>query len=70
LITTKSGKKECKSKISYNTYTGFQETSRTLPMLNATEYALLLNESYANGGNAIPFPNVSGLGRGTDWHRE
>jgi hypothetical protein len=30
-------------------------------MLNATEYALLLNESYANGGNAIPFPNVSGL---------
>jgi hypothetical protein len=26
-----------------------------LPMLNATEYALLLNESYANGGNAIPF---------------
>jgi hypothetical protein len=53
--------KNSKSKISYNTYTGFQETSRTLPMLNATEYALLLNESYANGGNAIPFPNVSGL---------
>ena len=70
LITTKSGKKNSKSKINYNTYTGFQETSRTLPMLNATEYALLLNESYANGGNAIPFPNVSGLGRGTNWQNE
>jgi TonB-linked SusC/RagA family outer membrane protein len=70
LITTKMGKKNSKAKISYNTYTGFQETSRTLPMLNATEYALLLNESYANGGNAIPFPNVSGLGRGTNWQNE
>ena len=70
LITTKSGKKNSKAKISYNAYTGFQETSRTLPILNATEYALLLNESYANGGNAIPFPNVSGLGKGTNWQNE
>ena len=70
LITTKSGKKNSKGKLNYNTYTGFQETSRTLPMLNATEYALLLNESYANGGNAVPFPNVSGLGKGTNWQNE
>jgi len=70
LITTKSGKKNSKAKISYNAYTGFQETSRTLPVLNATEYALLLNESYSNGGNAIPFPNVSGLGKGTNWQNE
>lgn len=70
LVTTKAGKKNSKGKISYNTYTGFQETSRSLPTLNATEYALLLNESYANGGTAIPFPNVSGLGRGTDWQKE
>lgn len=70
LITTKSGKKNSKGKLSYNTYTGFQETSRSLPTLNATEYALLLNESYANGGAAIPFTNVSGLGKGTDWQKE
>jgi hypothetical protein len=31
--------------------------------------ALLLNESYANGGNAIPFPNVSGF-KGTNWQNE
>lgn len=70
LVTTKTGKKNAKTKISVNTYTGFQETSRTLPTLNATEYALLLNESYANGGKALPYPNVNGLGKGTNWQNE
>jgi hypothetical protein len=36
LVTTKTGKKNSKGKISFNTYTGFQETARTLPTLNAT----------------------------------
>lgn len=70
LITTKSGKKNSKTRISYNTYMGSQETSRKLPLLNATEYGLLLNESYANAGNPLPFPNVSALGKGTDWQDE
>lgn len=70
LITTKSGRKNSKAKISYNTYTGFQETSRKLPLLNATEYALLLNESYSNNGKPLPYPNASGLGKGTDWQDE
>ncbi|MCV9926988.1 TonB-dependent receptor [Flavobacterium sp. LS1R49] len=70
LVTTKTGKKNSKTRISFNSYTGFQETSRKLPTLNATEYALLLNESYANGGKALPYPNVSGLGKGTNWQDE
>ena len=70
LITTKTGKKNAKTKVNFNTYVGFQETSRTLPTLNATEYALLLNESYANGGQTIPYPNVTGLGKGTNWQKE
>lgn len=70
LITTKTGKKNSKSRISYNTYTGFQETSQKLNLLNATEYALLLNESYANGGKVLPYTNVSGLGKGTNWQNE
>lgn len=70
LVTTKTGKKNSKGKISFNSYTGFQESSRTLPTLNATEYALLLNESYANSGKTLPFPNVSGLGKGTKWQDE
>ncbi len=67
LVTTKKGKKNAKPTLSLNTFTGFQETTRKLPLLNATEYALLTNESYANGGQPVPFPNVSNLGTGTDW---
>ncbi|AWH86629.1 SusC/RagA family protein [Flavobacterium album] len=67
LVTTKKGRKNQKTSVSYNFYTGFQETSRKLPTLNGTQYAALLNESYANGGQPIPFPNLSGLGKGTDW---
>ncbi|WP_286969468.1 SusC/RagA family TonB-linked outer membrane protein [Flavobacterium sp. UBA4854] len=70
LVTTKMGKKNSKTRVSFNSYAGFQQTSRKMPTLNATEYALLLNESYANGGKPIPYPNVSGLGKGTDWQDE
>ncbi|WP_179354178.1 SusC/RagA family TonB-linked outer membrane protein [Winogradskyella vidalii] len=70
LITTKSGKKGGKTQISFNSYVGFQEATKELSLLNATEYALILNESYANGGQALPYPNVAGLGEGTDWQEE
>ncbi|MDX1761784.1 MAG: TonB-dependent receptor plug domain-containing protein [Christiangramia sp.] len=70
LITTKGGKKEMAPTVQYDSYVGMQETSRKLPLLNATEYALLLNESYANNGQALPYPNVSGLGEGTDFQDE
>ena len=70
LVTTKQGRKNSKTKVTFNSYTGMQETSRKLNLLNATEYGLLLNESYANGGSAIPFPNVSNLGIGTNWQNE
>jgi TonB-dependent starch-binding outer membrane protein SusC len=70
LITTKMGKKNSKTRFSFNSSTGFQEASRKVRTLNATEYGLLLNESYANGGKALPYPNVSNLGKGTDWQDE
>lgn len=70
LVTTKKGRKNSPVALSYNGYTGFQETSKKMNLLNATEYALLLNESYANGGRPLPYPNVSGLGRGTNWQDE
>lgn len=70
LITTKKGKKNSKATINYNVYTGFQETSRKIDVLNATDYALLANEAFANAGKNLPFPNVSGLGKGTDWQDE
>jgi hypothetical protein len=55
----KTGKKNSKGKISFNTYTGFQETARTLPTLNATQYALLLKVMPTG---ALPKRN---LGRGS-----
>ncbi|CAH0998861.1 TonB-dependent receptor P3 [Neolewinella maritima] len=70
LITTKTGERNQPTQLRYNTYYGTQETSRSLNQLNATEYALLLNEAYAAGGQALPFPDASGLGFGTDYQDE
>lgn len=70
LVTTKQGKKNTKTKVSFNSYVGMQETTKKLSLLDATEYALLLNESYANSGQALPYPNASGLGTGTNWQNE
>ena len=70
LITTKSGKRNTDLKFSYDMYAGFQETSRKIPVLNATEYAIIINEAYAAGGQTAPYPNVANLGTGTDWQDE
>ena len=67
LITTKTGRKEMPLTIEYNGYTGFQVTTRKMPVLNATEYALIVNEAYAAGGSTPPYSDVSNLGAGTDW---
>ncbi|MBT8266841.1 MAG: TonB-dependent receptor [Bacteroidia bacterium] len=70
LITTKSGRKEMPLTIEYNAYVGLQETTREIPALNATEYALLVNEAFAANGESLQFPNVSELGQGTNWQNE
>jgi TonB-linked SusC/RagA family outer membrane protein len=70
LVTTKTGERNQPTRISYNAYVGTQETSRDLRLLNATEYALLLNEAYANGGQPLPFPDASQVGVGTNYQDE
>ena len=67
LITTKTGRKSTPLKFSYDAYGGFQETSRKIPVLNATEYAVIINEAAAANGEANPFTSLSGLGTGTNW---
>ena len=67
LITTKQGIKSTPLTIDYNAYFGVQETTRMLPTLNATEYALLANEAHASGGQDLPYSNISELGKGTNW---
>ena len=70
LVTTKSGRKESDFKSNLNISVGFQQTTREIPLLNATEYALLANEAFAANGEALPFTNISGIGRGTNWQNE
>ena len=70
LITTKTGRKGSELKFEYNAYGGVQTTTRKLPALNASEYALLVNEAFSNNGEALPFVNVSDLGTGTDWQNK
>jgi len=70
LITTKTGRKNSDLTFTYDAFGGFQETARTIPVLNATEYALLTNEAFVAGGQSPPFTNIANIGVGTDWQRE
>ncbi|NND63156.1 MAG: TonB-dependent receptor [Flavobacteriaceae bacterium] len=70
LITTKTGRKGTPLTFEYEAYGGFQETTRSLPALNATEYALLVNESLVANGQSPLFNNINELGTGTNWQDE
>lgn len=67
VVTTKSGRKNQKTEFNYNGNYAVQEVLNTIGVLNATEYAAIINEgSVTSGGNLI-FPNLSTLGVGTNW---
>ncbi|WP_282135617.1 SusC/RagA family TonB-linked outer membrane protein [Seonamhaeicola maritimus] len=66
LITTKKGKSG-KLSVNYNGYTGVSSAARKLDLLNATQYATLLNEKSVNGGGNLLISNPQSLGGGTDW---
>jgi TonB-linked SusC/RagA family outer membrane protein len=61
IITTKGGRKNQPLTVEFNSWGGFQETSRRLPTLNGQQYALIKNEAFANNGQALPFTNISNL---------
>lgn len=66
LVTTKTGKSG-KLTVNYNGYTGLSAPAQKLDLLNARQYATLINEAYINGGGTSVFPNPESLGSGTDW---
>lgn len=70
LITTKKGRQNMPLTVEYNAYGGFQQTTRKIPVLNATEYAVVINEAFAAGGSQPPYGDLSILGQGTDWQDE
>ena len=67
LITTIKGE-EGTSRISYDTYYGFQQLYKKVDVMNLREYAQYINET---GIGAIEeFENLELLGEGTDWQDE
>lgn len=70
VVKTKSGGRNGKTTFNFDSFYGIQQAQRMIPVLNATEYAAILNEgSVAAGGNLV-FPTLAGLGEGTNWQRE
>jgi TonB-linked SusC/RagA family outer membrane protein len=70
VVTTKSGRKNQKTEISINSNYGVQEVIKTIGVLNATEYAAIINEGSTTAGGNVIFPDLTKLGVGTDWQNE
>ena len=70
VITTKSGKRNSETSFTLSTSVGNQEVVKTIGVLNAYEYAAILNEASVNAGEGIVFPNASDFGEGTNWQDE
>ncbi|KFF04729.1 SusC/RagA family TonB-linked outer membrane protein [Flavobacterium reichenbachii] len=51
LVTTKKGK-DGKMNVAFNTYTGFQQVSKKLDLMNTQEYTTIMNEARVNSGYA------------------
>jgi TonB-linked SusC/RagA family outer membrane protein len=67
LVTTKSGRKNQKTEITYNGNYAMQEVMNQIGVLNASEYAAIVNEGSVTSGGSLVFPNLAGLGAGTNW---
>lgn len=70
VVTTKTGRKNQKQDITFSSNYGVQEVMNTLGVLNATEYAAMINEGSTTAGGNVIFPNLSTLGVGTNWQNE
>ena len=72
LVTTKKGKRGAAGQITFDQYYGVQSVARKADLLDATEYATILNEAAVNSGKAPYFTNaqISTFGKGTNWMDE
>ena len=70
VVTTRSGRKATKTDISVNASYGLQEVINTVGVLNATEYAAMINEGSTVSGGPVVFPDLSTVGVGTNWQNE
>lgn len=69
LVTTKTGQTG-KARISYDFSMGWQNAWRKRDVLNATEYAVMMNEGAVNAGMLPIYGDPYQYGKGTDWQEE
>ncbi|OAV42677.1 TonB-dependent receptor [Lewinella sp. 4G2] len=67
IVTTKQGADAGAGRVTVNAYAGTQEVVRKIDVVNATEYATLINEADINEGRPGRYPNPEEFGEGTDW---
>lgn len=67
VVTTKGGRRNQKTEFTLNSSYGSQEVARTIGVLNATEYAAMINEGSVSAGGNLIFPDLTNLGVGTNW---
>ncbi|GAA6766731.1 TonB-dependent receptor [Flavobacterium sp. CGRL1] len=69
LVTTKKGKRGAAGQITFDQYYGVQSVARKVDLLDATEYATILNEAAVNSGKNPYFTNaqIASMGSGTNW---
>lgn len=70
VVKTKSGKRNVKTTFSFDSSTGLQHVDKIIKVLNASEYAAILNEASTASGAGLIFPDISNIGVGTNWQRE
>ncbi|MFC7345279.1 SusC/RagA family TonB-linked outer membrane protein [Chryseobacterium zhengzhouense] len=66
LITTKKGAKG-RLNLSYNGFFGVGNAAKKLDLLDASQYATIMNEANMNDGRDALFSSPSSYGKGTDW---
>ena len=69
LVTTKKGAKG-HAHVDYNFSYGLSNPWKMREVLNASEYALMINEGLINGGYAPRYADPFSYGKGTDWQKE
>lgn len=70
VVTTKTGERNTDTSFNFNTSVGNQSVVKKIDVLNASEYGAILNEASMAAGEGLIYPNLSGLGKGTDWQEE
>ncbi|RYY70482.1 MAG: TonB-dependent receptor, partial [Chitinophagaceae bacterium] len=70
VVTTKTGRKNQKTVFNVSANYGIQQAVKKLGVLNATEYAAIINEGSTLSGGPVIFPDLSGFGKGVNWQDE